>query len=1069
MIGLVDLALPCRLISLKVKLGPERGVTTLEDLVAKAILAGRTSVERQAELFGLPRRLLLDVVISLWGKGYVTIDMESGEIRLSDSAHDILIGGGTLQEASAEVQDRQFLFEPITGRVLSPRQGMQHPPGGTLQVPLHHGIDESDLPQDELVRAVQAAIRQDRREGFRKSVLGVNFGNPVLRPPALLRWIPVAASVAIEPDTERAVVTLTDARNWDVRSRARVREHLAKLADAEPRHPFVQQLRGRADVRLEPPESARTLSDRFSAMVSRLDDLPSAQVAKHQKDLTELSARLEDRLAALDRARASATVVSRASGQLWAADDLVKSARTQLVIVAPTISYRALNPLLPGLRAALDSGVQLVVLWGRTLADSLQDRVRTAFDDLATRYQSEMVIPDRSARTDACLIIQDDTRALVSSHSLLEADPGKESGAVSVLVEPANEGSAPPLVVKDLLAWARGAYPYWQDGQRIRIHCTEPVDPPPVTRDQATPAIPVNIAEDSDAAARRLWAADWAEYCVTLAERMREGDAMAPVIEVVTDSEHQDYLWRAVRNAQQRLILADDDADPSLLGRLLAALWERSDAGLGMDLVCQSATAVKVFSERNGQQRGDIRLHQQHAAARLVVVDDEALIGSFSPLGDDGSRQSGSARRSQLGLRIQGQAVVTELTRSLPVAVPVGRRYPEEVARQRTRSAATAALPLLVDARRERSRGRFGAFVAARLAGLDQPWAVLNAWQAQSVPAEDLRAAAAALVRQEAYGLRAGPVSQPEVLPWVNWLLTDAWEHSRFVEAAVIAGLARDADVTPLAAACVAAAPIEHGPLGGEITEPALELSDIETAAATAGAAGALAEMMLWGSPEGKESVELLAEAFPPSWRDLASAALEFNSSASGAAVPIGAIAAEFSRWDKAGQREERWADLAERIDKLERLRNRFNFDSGVAMHAGLFDSAGVLTLIRTAARDPSARQHLAGHLPREVGQHLNALVASAGAPPIQWHRQQHFLRDITDIVRSARALTSSQLPIGAVAAAITSPACRDLAVAAAKGRDELLADANGTPYPYGLALRALLERVSPLTRWGLS
>lgn len=337
------------------------------------------------------------------------------------------------------------------------------------------------------------------------------------------------------------------------------------------------------------------------------------------------------------------------------------------------------------------------------------------------------------------------------------------------------------------------------------------------------------------------------------------------------------------------------------------------------------------------------------------------------------------------------------------------------------------------------------------------------------MPAEDLRAAAAALVRQEAYGLRAGPVSQPEVLPWVNWLLTDAWEHSRFVEAAVIAGLARDADVTPLAAACVAAAPIEHGPLGGEITEPALELSDIETAAATAGAAGALAEMMLWGSPEGKESVELLAEAFPPSWRDLASAALEFNSSASGAAVPIGAIAAEFSRWDKAGQREERWADLAERIDKLERLRNRFNFDSGVAMHAGLFDSAGVLTLIRTAARDPSARQHLAGHLPREVGQHLNALVASAGAPPIQWHRQQHFLRDITDIVRSARALTSSQLPIGAVAAAITSPACRDLAVAAAKGRDELLADANGTPYPYGLALRALLERVSPLTRWGLS
>jgi sugar-specific transcriptional regulator TrmB len=1068
MTSIVELALPCRLISLKVRLGPERGVTTLEDLVAKAVLAGRTSVEGQADLFGLPRRLLLDVMHSLWSKGYVIIDLESGAIELSDIARDTLVRGDTLNDAAAEIQDRQFLFEPITGRILTIRSGVSRPPDATVQVPLSHGIEESDLPQDELVRAVQTAIAGDRRQGFRKSVLEVGFGNPVLRPPALLRWLVVPVSAAVEPDTGRLVVTMADTAKWNGRDRTRVREHLARLADAEPRHPFVQQLRGRADVPVEAPESAAALFTRFSSLVDRLEDLPPTQIANHHHDLVELSARLEDGLAALDRARTSVTVVSHAEGHRWAVNSLIEAARTQLVIVTPAIGYRALNPLLPALRHALDRGVQLVVLWGRTLADSLQGRVGTAFEELAARYHSLVLIPDRSARTEACVVIQDDTRALIGSHSLLEAEPLRDNGAISVLVEPAGDQSGPPEVLTDLLFWARGAYPYWQDSQRISIYCTEQAGPLATAGDGETPATPATVAADPDEAAVKLWAAGWAEYRAALADASRDGEAIGPAVGLVTDGEHQHHVWSAVRSARQRLVLADDKSDSALLGKLLSALRERAEPRPAVDLVCPSPTAAKAFAEHPLSQREDARLHQQRAAARLLIADDEALIGSFSPLGDDGTRQVGGSRRSQLGVRIQSGLLVAELSRSLPIAPPEPIT-PDRPALPRTRSAVTAALPLLVEARLERSRGGFGAVVAARLAELDQPGAVLDVWRDKGVPAGELRPAAAALIRQQAQALRDAPADHPELLRWVNWLLSDAWQQSRFVAAAVISGLAPAAALVPSAASCLVAAPIEHGPLGGLLTEPALELSDSGPDAAAAGAAGALAEMMLWGSADGREAVRLLAHALPPSWRDFGAAALEYEDRTKGAAVPIDAIAAELSRLEATQQGEAQWAELAERIDKLERLRQRFNFGSGVAMHNGLFEPAGVLTLIRTAARTPAERNVPAGRLPRDVRQLLDDLVEAAKEPPIQWHKQQHFLRDITSIVRTARALVAAAPPTGAAAAALSSAACRDLAVAAAKGQDELLADANGIPPPYGLPLRALLERITPLTRWGLS
>ena len=97
---LVRLALPCRMLTLKMQVGPEDGETTLETLVTKAIGTGLTKVQDLADLFVLPYRVVLDVVTSLWARGLVTIDLQSGDLELSDGGRDsIAVGAGSATRA----------------------------------------------------------------------------------------------------------------------------------------------------------------------------------------------------------------------------------------------------------------------------------------------------------------------------------------------------------------------------------------------------------------------------------------------------------------------------------------------------------------------------------------------------------------------------------------------------------------------------------------------------------------------------------------------------------------------------------------------------------------------------------------------------------------------------------------------------------------------------------------------------------------------------------------------------------------------------------------------------------
>lgn len=1069
----VELALPCRLIRIDMRVGPEQGVTTLEDLVARAILAGSerppaasgkkelTTTEYLAWLFAVPERVVVDVIGSLWSKGYVTVDFDSGEIELSPEALARLSRQEPLA-ADGEMQTKEFLFEPITGMILPERMGQSRPADGTVQLPLRPGIRESDLPQLELVRSVQAALRYERMRSGRTNVLEVGFGSPALHGSVKIRWLHVRVAAYRDPQTDRISVTVDEALLWPSSAQRRLGEYLSKLADDEPDSKAVQELKGRARIEREPTGRLTDLLRRMSEQVAGLDQIELPKVPERHRVLGEQTGRIREGLARMRAARANVSLVSRPAGHSWVLEDLVEAARSQLVLVAPSLDYERMRELLPGLRKALSRGVQLVVIWGRSPSDRLQERVETLLDELELRPGARVVRAPRSAHTEACIIIQDDCRALVGSHSVLGPRP-LGSREASVLVEPAEGGPAVPLAVAELLRWARSEFPRWSLGQRIELttagpaeagRAAEPAEDLPVMDID-----PANVDEETIG----LWAAGWADVYAALADTHLRMAAKAAAVEVMRDGEHRAALWQGLRTARRRLVIADDQVNARAANSSVARhVRERQAAGAMVQLIhpelpSAERSADSIMSLRSGPNRVRVRLGQD--AGRVVVADDEVLIGSFSPLANAASGAPG-LRVSQLGLQIKDERLAVSLAAELGLPSdsepgPAAER-PGPV---RSRSADAALL--LYEARALAGPGEFGRIVLERLRVVDDPFTVLTAWR-DTVPTADLRAAVAAV-------LSAGIGDRMAADAWLRWLIEDAWRRSAFVEAAILATRLAGRPGA-LDGAAIMTAALEVGPLGDVVVDAALYLTDsaeaLDAGPFTAGAVGALAELLMWGGHQAAGVLGLLAPGLPPNWRALCGRVEEFQA----IPLPLADLAADQTKAEGLRTLDQRCAALITEIDKMEALRARFNFDIGVALHDKLFVTGGLLARIREAAQEGIvACYQLVPSLPRDPREHMNRLIAEAGKEPMEWLKHMHFLHRVEDIVRSVRII-GAKVASGRLDEENEDkrflPECVELGAYLADRWDGLYTEARELGTPYELPALALLTTLTPLVAW---
>ncbi|SNS13117.1 hypothetical protein [Actinomadura mexicana] len=1050
---IITLALPCRFVTLQVMLGPERGMTTLTELVARAISGGIDTIEELGELFVLPDRIVLDVVRDLWSAGHVSIDFDSSLLELTESAQAALVDEEKRLESDKRTWQK-FLLEPISGQFFAEDDGVPSIHEGLLGVPLQSDTDASDLPHGDLLVAVRRVLERERAAGKRSNVRDVSFGNPLLRPPTELRYLRTRVSAHTEPATGRMAFTVREGHKWGARASRRLTDHLADFVERYPEHVLTRTLTKIAGPTPPEPVGLGAQLARLERKVAGLSRSPASEIAADQEELQELAFALEERLDELADSRASAHIVERSSGQLWATTDLIKRAERQIVISSPQIEYEVLHRFLPVLDEALRRGVQLALLWGRQPEETLPQRVDAALSEMLARYPAQVSIDTLSAQTNACVVIQDNLRALVGSTGPLARGHERDSSRIAVLVEPAADGPATPRCVTDLLVWARDSYPTWGKGQRIDLLSDTPRSDVAEPVETSAPLLPEWDAEGADASTVRLWAESWTEHHAALVDVARRMTNAVPSVELVRDNAHRKVVSDAVSDAARRLAVTDDRIDPRVANdRLARVLTARAEAGVLTCLLHPGPAGAKLDEAFDRLGAGPIHVRHGRAGIRAVLSDDQVLMGCFSPLAE--GEGIGRSRRTQVGLKIHSAVFADSVAAAIALPTAPARTEPAEV-RQQPAAAATA-LPLLIEARGARAPGGFAAVVVDGFARLADPWEVLDRWERAEIPAAEMRKGVAVLLSREAWA-PPGPRAR-----WAEWLADDAWGRRSFVEAA-LAGTLLPAG--PRAHACIAAAALEVGPLGALIFDEVTELANAPGPAGQTGALSALAELLLWGSDEGDYMLRETAQVLPCAWRELGDEALGFHDRV-GAALPLSVISMELTDLNDRLAAEETWRELAAAIDQLGRLRQRFSFVSGREIHDRLFAPDGLFTRIRAACDTPGLRPELRGALPVRVIEFLDGLVREAGMDSVQWGRQRGFLKKTEAIVSTARNLCPAEPAAGhAVDRERVLDASRRFGREMARRWDDLFTEAEAMPHPYNMPFIALLEKLGPLSEW---
>jgi hypothetical protein len=1067
---LVELALPCRLVSLEVALSPKDNASTLENLVAKAVLLGYDSASALTSLFGLPERLVSDIVTSMWEKGFLVVDLEEGVFDLSEAARSSLTDEGAIISGPRH-EMQTYVLEPLTGLVLTEEDYDISPYArtGSLRVPAPGDVSPEDVAEEELIRAVQSALNRRRERGDQENVLRVSFGNRLLRPPDLVRWLHVQAVVSRDVQSQQWSVAVQD-EAWDAESQLRLSRRLQRLLEDAPGSEFATALLSRARVALRKPV---TLDELFASMAERVETLESVrpnQARLRHSHLTSLLSEIGQRLDQLERAHVEVTPVNNRQGQEWTVRDLIETSQHQLVLVAPEIVYRRLNPLLDDLREALGRRrVRLVVLWGRTAAEKLAGGVESALvSDLAHRFPRQVLVAPVSCQTDACLVVQDDERALVTSFSVL--GDLRSTERIGVVLGPAEGSDGPAQVVTELLSWCRRAFPDWKAQRRIAVHGSEFGRPPPSAHRRRLVAEdpPDKPSERPEDAEIQLWAASWRSVLLTLLEqRVRTADRTAA--RVLADGENRELFWDLLRSAQRRLVVADDRLAPVVADLALASeIRECRERGAAVQLICPAPAAADTrdpFQELiSGADPVPARLAR--AEGRVVLADGATLIASFSPLADgEGRFGHRSQRRSQVGILIDSEAFTTGMA-ALLQAVPAARPpEPLPLTRFTGDDSLTLELSLLREMRQARDGRQIAELVRSQLPGLDQPWAVLRNWARASVPGDILRPAIAA-------ALAAGLAGDDDRDECTAWLIAEAWERRAFVEGAMLASFLGETQVS-LARAAAAAAALEIGPLDAFLSNLLLVVAESapgDDPSLPVAAAAALAESLLWGNPDGCAAASFLTARLPESWRALVDVVIDNYSAAEGQ-LPLRAALHEQTRLSMVAKLEAERMRILELVAKIEQVRTRFLFPAGRVLYGRLFAPDGLLSHVKAAANtDLEAVAALGPSLPADVRVYLNRLISQASnVEPMIWSKQPGWLRNIEEIVSTCRQIGPEALARSSVRpAADLPPGQAAIAKHLAADWDRLFSEADSLGPPWRYPLLTLMDHMEPVVTWAM-
>ncbi|GAB2925879.1 hypothetical protein [Streptomyces heilongjiangensis] len=775
---------------------------------------GITSVDELVELLGLGHRVTLELLHDVWRKGYVRLDFARGGVLVSEEVRT-RIAEKTLHELpGAETLDYacEVMIDRLTGLV-QPRRGTLAPGSGRLAMePVLDDTTLAQVPRAELIPALERDLRRrytERDENGPDAGAGAFQGrHGTGRPPRVLsyrtptdeaqiterRWLPLDVLVHEDPDTGRLQIVVAD-RTYPASRHQLAGERLTQLATDNASTPFVRALRDLAGQDLVDPPPLERLLVRLR---ERADRAVSALAADRSARHLELCDEARTVCAALDNRTASevraVTVTAEEHEERIA--ELVGACRAQLVIAAPKITVAGWRRWEPALRRALDARVTVVLLWGEQPTAQLPEPVHNALVSLVRRYGSgRLVYPQVAPCPEANVVIRDDQAALITSRDIM----GYAARQALGLLLTAPEDDSHCTVFGQLLSWSAGTVPTARMSRLLRttgdaFGTGQPALPEALGFPEAPP-------EEANApeAAVRAWSDGWVAYARAQAETA-EGREL-PAARVMDTDAHVDLLWRALRSAARRLVISSD-RPPSVDDRFMTLLTRRLREGVWVTLGLavppgqEPAELVRLAAEYPG------RLRLVPARGRVLVHDDEVLVGGRDLLGEGGRGARRGRPRPAPGIVLTGAGAAAAL------AAAVGE--PPEVAafvrRQEKAAAETSGTnPNVVYARQRivtnwRPGAEGAALLRTELGRSEDSWAVLEDLDRTGDPEVVTAAAACCLLHHTA----AAP---PETSArWRLRLVRLCWEEGDYTRAALLRRSVADQAARPrLPLAAVAA------------------------------------------------------------------------------------------------------------------------------------------------------------------------------------------------------------------------------------------------------------------------
>lgn len=749
-----DIYAQADVVTARLSLAPRSSAGTIETTLMRAIRAGANTPHDLTDIFGLAPRLVLQVVGDLWRAGRVSVELQAVHETLSLTTSgmqelETVASTGPVKTTATTTTTEDLVIERLTGRALPTSASVRRVPYEDRDLMVPATAEDravASVTQAELVAALAATIAGGRGTEV-DEMAGQRVHSAFLQPDKLQvakarRYVKLRAAAQLSSTDELTVVVL-DPR-LTLSERARATRRLQAIVDSQPQSHFAQRLRARA---VRSALQTRDIDQVLSELHRHVAALASCSYAERQQR-HDKAGDLATQVAAYAQSRTThemdVEVISTSEEHAEVITRLFDRAQRQVVIAVPWIRAKGLEPLRVPLLSALGRGVQVVLVWGIEGHLEGLHGPESAWLDSITAHVNRTGVPgklvysrSRAARSHAKLVISDDRQMLVTSKNFLSRSNHTEAG---VLLSAVDNQHSPAIEAALSYVYDKAPEPRIAFSLHRLPGAFGPRDPAPELPLRLPRLHPMILNEDAPPESVDAWAAAWADAAGRVQRLLSRP---LPTVDPVSDLAHRGVLRDAVGAASTRVIIASDkmtetalsqDAAEQIIGRAAEGIavtlrYRESpiDGHAGLhDILAADEPAIDLAR--------DPSMH-----AKVVVRDDQSLIGSFNPLSVDANLRK---RRStgEFGVIVQS-GVVADAIYAVVAGKPAPPRAAEPITEMVTELGAADRAQSLLEAALDQSADSLLALVAEH--GLSALLDAYNGYGVHSV--DELRLAGAAL------------------------------------------------------------------------------------------------------------------------------------------------------------------------------------------------------------------------------------------------------------------------------------------------------------------------------------